>query len=117
MWTAILAAIAAIRKPKTTHLGYKFEEAPPYLDFRVRERDDGAWVASAPKHDLVLFDGIGSSMEEAIGRMIVANRETLRIQFTLRTKDGELRHSTIYGQRRTREQLGPSEVAFFQEEQ
>lgn len=82
-----------------------------YLDL-VLHREGEKWVASGDVGGEFAFNGEGTSMAEAIGAFMISNRERLRFQFGFKD-DGQVKLSTVFGQGRSEDDMGPNERRYF----
>ena len=72
----------------------------------VVTQEDGGWVAK-PGSSL-LFSGTGCSPCEAIGAMVIANREAIGLDYCIVDGD-QFRVSTYYNKSSVAEDLGPNQ--------
>lgn len=82
------------------------------LDIVLVKGSNDSWTAKGDiETDTWVFVSEGKSIEEAIGRYMLNNREALNFQFGF-VDDGQLKLSTKFGKPRTADEMGPNEKKY-----
>lgn len=85
----------------------------PVIDLVITKESDGTYHANGGPREAI-FSGTGKSADEAVGSWCRQNREKINFLFTF-IMDREFQSSTIYGNGRSIEELGPNELKAFEQ--